>query len=261
MRGTILLSLGIAGLVVGTLLLGFAPGGGPAPAVGSTIAGYRHTSASGTLSLNWAGYAVTGGAGAYSSVSGSWIAPAVTCGQGSQYAAFWVGIDGFNSNTVEQTGILAQCSSGAAKYSAWYEFYPASPVYAPASDAVVPGDAIHGTVTFASGTFTATLVDATRGWTYTSPATAVSGAARSSAECIAERPAIGGSLTKLANFGTASFGQDYTSVSGTCDANGAAFGPSATAITMVGRSGKVLAQTSALSSDGTSFTVTWKGSN
>lgn len=190
--------------------------------------------------------------------------PGLTCAPGIQYAAFWAGIDGFNSNTVEQTGVLAECSSGTAVYSAWYEFYPASPVYAPSSDTVKPGDVVSATVTYSSRTFTATLTDSTQGWTYTSPATSVSGAAQSSAECITERPAIGGSLTKLANFGTVYFGYDNTGVASTCSANGSAFGSFGTSvqeIAMVDFAGRVLAQPSSLSSDGSSFSVTWKASN
>lgn len=216
-----------------------------------------------TNSLNWSGYAVTGPSGTFTSVSGSWIVPSVECGKGSQYVAFWVGIDGFNSNTVEQTGVLVQCSSGGASYYAWYEFYPAAPVYAPSSYIIKPGDIFSATVTYSSGTFITVLKDVTEGWTYTSPGTSVQGAALSSAECITERPAIGGSLTRLANFGVVYFGQDYTSVSSTCYANGNAFGSfgsSVQSITMVDLQGRILAQPSSLSSDGSSFTVTWKAS-
>ncbi len=217
-------------------------------------------------SLNWSGYAVTGSSGSFTSVSGSWTVPGLTCSRGTQYAAFWAGIDGFSSSTVEQTGVLAECSSGSAVYSAWYEFYPASPVYAPSSDAVKPGDVVSAAVTYSSssGTFVASLTDATQGWTFTSSATSVSGAAQSSAECITERPSIGGSLTKLANFGIVYFGQDSTGVSSTCYANGNAFGSFGTSvqeITMVNFRGMVLAQPSGLSSDGSSFSVTWKASS
>jgi hypothetical protein len=150
-------------------------------------------------------------------------------------------------------------------YAAWYEFYPASTVYAPSTDTVKPGDVISATVIYSSssGTFTTTLTDTTQGWTFSSPATAVSGAGQSSAECITERPAIGGSLTKLANFGVVYFGYDNTGVLSTCYANGSAFGSfgsSVQEITMVDSSLKVLAQPSGLSSDGSSFSVTWKAS-
>jgi hypothetical protein len=213
------------------------------------------------FSLNWAGYAVTGSSGAYNSVAGSRIQPSVACGGGTSYAALWAGIDGYNSNTVEQAGTLAQCSSGHASYSAWYEFYPAASVTIP-TITVHPGDVFSVTVTYSGSgsSFSVTVTDVTTGASFSSTGS-VSSAARSSAECIMERPSIGGSITRLADFNVAKYGNGYTSVSGTCDANGHAFGPGATRIVMVSNSGrKTLAQPSALNAAGDSFTVTWKGS-
>ncbi len=215
-------------------------------------------------SLNWSGYAVTGSSGSVTSVSGSWRVPTVSCQKGSLYAAFWAGIDGFNSNTVEQAGVSAQCSGGSAAYSAWYEFYP-NPSITITGLTVRPGDAVSVTVTYGNGAFTITLVDGSQSFRTSGT---VSGAARSSAECITERPSIGGSITKLANFGTISFGQDYTSIGSTCSATiGAtsgtfgAFGSAVQEITMVNARGATLAQPSALTNDGSSFTETWYGSS
>jgi hypothetical protein len=211
-------------------------------------------------SLNWSGYAVTAASGSVAGVSGSWHVPSVTCNHGQTYAAFWAGIDGFSSGTVEQAGALAQCSGGAAYYSAWYEFYP-SPSVTISTLTVRPGDTVSVTVTYSSGAFYVTVTDGSNKF---STSATVSGAARSSAECITERPSIGGSITKLANFGVVSFGQDYTGVSSTCYAtiNGVtgsfgSFGSSLQEITMVDNRLAVLAQPSPLSADGSSFTVTW----
>ena len=60
-----------------------------------------------SCSLNWAGYAITSSAGSVTLVSGSFTVPTVSCSSSNAFAAFWVGIDGFNDNTVEQTGITA----------------------------------------------------------------------------------------------------------------------------------------------------------
>ena len=65
-------------------------------------------------------------------MKGSWIVPPVTCpSTPSQYSSFWVGIDGDNSNTVEQTGTDSDCSTGTPNYYAWFEFYPQPGYYAP----------------------------------------------------------------------------------------------------------------------------------
>jgi Peptidase A4 family len=72
------------------------------------------------------GYAVTGAAGSVTDVKGSWVVPAVQGSRPStnQYASFWVGIDGFSSNTVEQIGTDSDCQNGAPTNYAWFEFYP-----------------------------------------------------------------------------------------------------------------------------------------
>ena len=59
-------------------------------------------------SSNWSGYAVLGSS--FTSAQASWTVPAAVCptgpGQNVLYAAFWVGLDGYSSSTVEQTGTL-----------------------------------------------------------------------------------------------------------------------------------------------------------
>ncbi|WP_243677978.1 G1 family glutamic endopeptidase [Vulcanisaeta distributa] len=131
---------------------------------------------------------------------------------------------------------------------------------------VRPGDVIYVNVTYIGGnSFQVTIKDLTRNEAYTVTGS-VSGALLSSAECILERPTVNGQLTALANFGTAYFGQDYTDVMGTCYAtvsgSTAAFGTfsSTVEIVMTAYNGKILAQPSSLTSDGSSFTVTYVSS-
>lgn len=154
----------------------------------------------------WAGYVVYGGK--YTSVSGTWTQPAVKCTTGDQYSSYWVGLDGYASDSVEQIGTEADCIGKTAEYSAWYEMYPAYAVTY--SNAVEPGDAISASVTFSgTATYTLTIKDVTEGWTETTVKNE-SGLARSSAECIVDSP-TGGTLP-LADFGTFVFK--------TCDVDG-----------------------------------------
>ncbi len=215
-------------------------------------------------SLNWSGYAVTGSAGSVSDAKGSWVVPTANCAAtpGAD-AAFWVGIDGFSDSTVEQTGVLIECSSsGTATYLAWFEFYP-RPAFQITSVAVSPGDTISAEVKYLSGKFFVYLTDVTTGRSFTTSAS-VGNAQRTSAEWIAEAPSSGGSILPLADFGTANYGTDYTSIANTNTATvGTTTGPissfSYTSITMVTSSGAVKASPSVLSTDGTSFYVTWVG--
>src|ERR1700692_4289152 len=74
-------------------------------------------------SENWSGYAVTGSS--FTRAEGSWIVPTVDCSKTpGTYSVFWVGLDGYSSSTVEQTGTDSDCDGDTASYYAWYEFYP-----------------------------------------------------------------------------------------------------------------------------------------
>lgn len=216
-----------------------------------------------TSSLNWAGFAVTGAKGSVTFVKGSWIVPKIVgkCPSGARYSSFWVGIDGFSSGSVEQTGTDSDCQHGAPTYYAWYEFYP-KPSHVIGALTVAAGDTIVATVTYASSTFTTKITDSTTG--KSSTASDKVAAARTSAEWIAEAPSSFTGVLPLADFGTVQFGLDYTAVGGSDNAtvsgtNGAigSFGH-VSSITMVSSGGKTKAVPSALSVDKTSFTVAWK---
>lgn len=248
-------------LAVVVIMIAFAIIGavGPFSFSAAVSPGSRPMIRAGTAtSTNWAGYAVTGAAGSVTDAKGSWIVPTLSCGSSTTYVALWVGIDGYSDSTVEQTGILGQCSNGVASYSAWYEFYP-SPSFTISGFTVKPGDVVSADVSY-SGRFTVTLTDGSQSFTTSKN---VHSAQRSSAEWIAEAPSSDGSILALANFGTSYFGSDYTAVPNTNYAtiNGvtgtiASFGSSVQEITMVSSSTNPSgAQPSALSSDGTSFSV------
>ena len=116
-------------------------------------------------------------------------------------------------------------------------------------------------VQYSNSRFTVSITDGRTGQSFSTTAK-VPSAQRSSAEWIAEAPSSGGVLP-LANFGTVSFGQDYTSVAQTCyatiDGTTGAIGSFDSAsiqqITMVDSSNSVIAIPSSLSGDGTSFSV------
>jgi Peptidase A4 family len=202
-----------------------------------------------SASSNWSGYAVTGGT--YRTVSAHWKQPAVNCSiTPTGWSSFWVGIDGDTSNTVEQTGTEADCSSGRPVYSAWYEMYPKFPkTYA---DAVSAGDSFTASVTTnGSGSFTLTLSDATKGWSHTTSARLRS-ARLASAEVIAEAPSSSGGVLPLADFGSVAF--SGATVNGSVLTSST---PGIDPITMQSGS-TVKAQPSSISNG--SFSVTWKHS-
>ncbi|WP_410629613.1 G1 family glutamic endopeptidase [Amycolatopsis sp. cmx-4-83] len=131
---------------------------------------------------NWGGYVSFG---SFTTATASWTEPTVTCRSSNDLFAPWVGIDGDGSSTVEQTGVETDCSSGHPVYSAWYEMYPAAPVYYNVS--VGAGDHITATVTrTATNTYRLDLSDTTKGWTKTTTKSLTS--KHASAEAIIESP-------------------------------------------------------------------------
>lgn len=262
------------------LLVAFSPAFALTSAITAPNMVVARSSGSSWSSTNWSGYAVTGATNSVTSASGSWTVPTAspgTSGTTAYYSAFWVGIDGFSSSTVEQTGTMSETLGKTVTYYAWYEFYP-SPMYQITSLTINPGDKISASVTYtgsssSSGkgffsrqsisTFTVTITDVTKSKSYTTTGT-VNNAARSSAEYIAEAPSSNRGVLPLANFGTVNYGYKNTGVTGTCYATVSgvtgslgSFGSAVQQITMVTSKGATKASPSAVSTDGTSFSVTW----
>jgi hypothetical protein len=167
-----------------------------------------------TVSGNWAGYVAQPHASAgsrFSSVSGTWRQPAVTCTPGRQsYSAVWVGLGGYgeSASSLSQIGTDANCSAGGrASYASWLELLPADPVELKLK--VRPGDVISASVTTRGTRVTLRMRNLTTGARFNStrhyahPDT-------STAEWIVEAPSTCSSATvcttlALANFATVPF--------------------------------------------------------
>lgn len=224
-------------------------------------------------SANWAGYIAQGRD--FSAVSGSWVQPSARCESGEGYSAFWVGLGGASdaANALEQVGTQADCSStGTASYYAWYELVPSAPVKLDL--AVKPGDRISARVAVSGSRVTVWLSDDTSGQSVTKTLEA-SSVDTSSAEWIAEAPSActqDGACQPLplADFGTVKF-TNASTTSGAHAAPIAAWQNQAVQLSGAGGYdyvGQVAttdlgstfgsAQTSALSADGKSFSVTWQ---
>jgi peptidase A4-like protein len=171
-------------------------------------------------SQNWAGYIVQSSTGkSFSSVSGSWKQPTATSSSSTDqgYSAFWVGLGGASgqSQSLEQVGTSADWVNGKAQYSAWYELVPSAQVKL--SIAIHSGDEISGKVSVSGTTVTISLSDQTTGQSATK-SLQMSNPDTSSAEWIAEAPSAAlhpgvYQTLPLANFGKATF----TGVSATAD--------------------------------------------
>jgi len=205
-------------------------------------------------STNWSGYADYNAT--FTDVEGSWTQPAVTCpSTGRRYAAFWVGLDGYTSNSVEQIGTDSDCAGkNRPVYYAWYEMYPAASVTLSSSYPVRAGDSLSAQVSVSGTTFTLVLKNTTRGWTFTTTQTSTS-AQDASAEWVAEAPSscvITCSVLPLANFGTMHFTGAFVN-----HRSGTIASYTHDNVIMVTNSGTTKALPSALTGYGTSFGDTW----
>jgi hypothetical protein len=220
-----------------------------------------------STSTNWSGYAVLGSS--FTWAKGSWVVPVANCSgvTRAQYAAFWVGLDGYTSSTVEQTGTDSDCNGSNPRYYAWYEFYPNPSIQIGLS--IRPGDVISALVYYnSSGNyFTISLTNETTGQSFNKSAR-VAGAVRSSAEWIMEAPCctFGGGILPMSDFGTVTAGKDSTGITATSWAKDSsttgAIGsfPAVNEILIDKKASSSSPQTSTcstLSSDGTSFSCTW----
>jgi hypothetical protein len=218
-------------------------------------------------STNWSGYAVTAPVGTVTSVSATWTVQSFAKKALSGTEASWVGIDGFNSPTVEQTGTEGDFSGGRPNYYAWYEMYPNASVTVPLT--IKAGDSITGTTswasstTYAGGVYTLSLVDNTSGGTWSTTINETTVFDRSSADFIVEAPSTIFGPLPLDGFGKITFSNAQYAL------NNGASGPidqsqSGTAvqqINMTNSKGQQLDTTSSLSdtSNPSTFTVTRNG--
>ncbi|HEX9093617.1 MAG TPA: G1 family glutamic endopeptidase [Coriobacteriia bacterium] len=221
------------------------PGAGAAP--GQTQPDTTTPARISDTSSNWSGYVTSGGT--YTSVTGTWIVPqvgATTTGAD----ATWVGIGGLTGTDLIQAGTQATVEGGTVSYEAWTEMLPESS--RTVSLSVAPGDSVTVTITEqSSGAWLIEILNNTTKASY--ERTVRYSSTRSSAEWIQEAPSAGRGIIPLDDFGSVRF------TTGSAVRDGKTLGLSAlgaTPVTMINRSGQVIAQPSTLGADGSSFAVT-----
>jgi hypothetical protein len=120
-------------------------------------------------SSNWSGYAALPKSGdTFTSIVGDYNVPSVLCSATPHtFSYHWIGLDGWNDQTVEQDGIAADCQGKdgtTAQYAAWFEMYPANFKF---SFTVYPGDAIESAVQYlGNAKYELSLKDVTTGQSF-----------------------------------------------------------------------------------------------
>jgi hypothetical protein len=197
-----------------------------------------------TTNGTWSGWVIDPSS-QVNAVGATWVQPAVSSTGAKSETSFWVGIDGYGGNTVEQIGTSWSPSGG---YQAWVEFYGDCTGYQTQPDGtktpinpgqfyfqtnlnsiigsnyfnIQAGDTISACVTYVSSTSTTSTFDfrftdtpkggqASKYWQQTLTTQHVV-PARSTGEWIVESPNQGSA--PLANFGTIQFSEASATVGG-----------------------------------------------
>ncbi|HUE60814.1 MAG TPA: G1 family glutamic endopeptidase [Acidimicrobiales bacterium] len=208
--GTGLLSPTTAASVGGALHIGLQPNhkiSSKPPGGGHGGGGGGGGSSLGWQSSNWSGYATTSPT-PFTGVRGNWSVPSVGATSSPSYSAAWVGIDGFNNNSLIQTGTEQDYYNGASHYTAWWTTSAQNFGEQLINEPVSPGDPIIATITKTDSNTSAwsiTLQDASgsHGWTFNKSLTYTGPGA--SAEWILEAPTVGGRIAQLAHYSLTTF--------------------------------------------------------
>jgi len=210
-------------------------------------------------SFNWSGYADTATKHqTFTKVSGAWTTPSVTCNAEDQITSDWVGLDGFNSNTVEQLGTISWCFQGAPTYFTWYEMFPKGTVEV--GTALKPGDKISASVTRTGTSYALKLTDATTAGNNISvtKTCALATCLDTSAEWISERPSFSIGVVPQAHYNA------FKITSGSVTANGhtttIGAGPGVNSVTMIDATQAYNLNTVSALTGGNAFSTTWKNS-
>ena len=217
-------------------------------------------------SFNWSGYADTATKHqTFTKVSGAWTTPSVTCNAEDQITSDWVGLDGFNSNTVEQLGTISWCFQGAPTYFTWYEMFPKGTIEV--GKTLKPGDQISASVTRTGTSYALKLTDSTTAGNNISvtKTCALATCKDTSAEWISERPAFSDPTTgAFLGIVPQAHYNAFKITSGAQTSNGTAgtigTGPGVNAITMIDDTATYNLNTVSALTGANSFSTTWKNS-
>ena len=188
------------------------PSGFAGPARDRVVGPAAPNASANLFSRNWDGYItyVSSKGTDFNAVTATWTQPSVTCEKRNAWTVFWVGLDGWWDDTVEQGGTSAQCSNGTPHYQTWWEMFPTNAIQTVFT--ISPGDQMAATVTYrsATGVFVINVKDITSGRSLTRNEKCASNLTcdRSSADVVAEDVGMfgGSGFFPLANYKTMSFG-------------------------------------------------------
>jgi Peptidase A4 family len=172
-----------------------------------------HARADTVYSSNWAGYAVSGSSGTYTHAEAWYIEPSFgssVCTSNSEVT--WAGIGGYFANSPLGQDGTSHNVPGMNNHQAWWEVYPNNNIQ-PVNFYGHAGYLFDASTRRISGGYRFYMHDYYSGTTDAFDVSINNYDGRS-AEAIAERPSVNGSLTNLSNFGTLTFSSSEANGSG-----------------------------------------------
>ena len=213
-------------------------------------------------SLSWAGYVISNDFAVppleVRNISASWTVPAVSSSLGNCYSSAWIGVGGQSDKTLIQAGSEQDSVNGQATYYAWYELLPGFATVV-TDITVSPGDVIAVSITLVDSSTNEWLIqisDATKGQAFSK--NVVYDSSRSSGEWIMERPTVDKQLASLSDFGSITFGDCSINVN---NSFGVISQFKYSYVGMANQQATPLTSVSALTADGSSFTVGYLASS
>jgi hypothetical protein len=212
------------------------------------------------MSFDWSGYAVA--SDLYSPqpivtiVNASWTVPTVRASVGNSFSAVWIGVGGQFDGTLIQVGTEQDSTYGQGTYSAWYELLNASAVTID-SLSVMPEDRIVASISLldpTNNTWSIEIQDVTSEQSFQESVSYPS--SMLSAEWIVELPYAGSRYVTLADFGQVTFTGCAATLGGTV---GTVSSFPHLQIAIYNRQNKQLVTVSPLTSNGSTFTVSYLG--
>jgi hypothetical protein len=212
---------------------------------------------------HWAGYLVSldiqNRSQGVSGISASWIVPEVQFSENNTFSSVWVGVGGYGEESLIQAGTEQHCFNGKIEYFAWYELLPAYIVRTQSVN-VQPGDTVVVSINLLNqdqSTWQITIDNLSNG-NHFEKTNIFYDSSQQSAEWIVERPTVENVISNLANFGNVTLTNCTATINGV---NGSIKDFIYAPTIMVDSANNPLTSTSALSGDGSSFSVNYLSSS
>jgi hypothetical protein len=219
---------------------------------------------SSVLSLNWSGYSVSSDPANSQpdvfSINASWIVPKVAVSAADTFSSAWIGIGGQKDKTLIQVGTEHDSVNGQEYYAVWYEMLPETAVTI-SNMTISSGDIITASISLLSRElqeWSIRITDVTNGQEFNQACCLIYNSSMLTGEWIVERPTVSNQLSSLANFGSLTFNHAYANVNHSV---GVISNFRVSKFVMHNDQYVQLTSVSALSDNGTSFTVDYLASN